>query len=72
MRPGTVVKWGGGRRQAIAVAFDFGPEDKPQVEYDIWLRSDKNLLYFRAICPVSSIVSVQDNLHLLTEATTVP
>jgi hypothetical protein len=71
MRPGTLFKWGAGTRQGISVAFEFN-QNGPQIEYDTWMRSDKNLLYFRAICPASNITMVQDSLHLLTEATTVP
>lgn len=72
IRPGTIMKWGSGSRQAVAVAYEFGPDDKPQIEYDAWVRTEKTLVYFRGICPASAVGMVQDRLQLLVAATVIP
>jgi hypothetical protein len=71
MRPGTLFKSGSGTRQYLSAAFDFS-QNGAQIEYDTWLRSDKSRAYFRAICPPSSIISVQDSLQMLVKATVIP
>jgi hypothetical protein len=72
IRPGTLIKWGSGAQQAVAVAFDFGPDEKPMVEYAAIVRTTKTEVYFRVNCLASAIANVQDRLQMLVAATTLP
>jgi len=70
-RPGTELEFAHGNAQALAVAFDFGG-DGTQIEYDTWARTENTEVYFRCICPASTVYVVQDRMQMLVKATTIP
>jgi hypothetical protein len=70
-RPGTELEFAQGNGQALAVAFDSG-QDGTQIEYDVWARTEKTLVYFKCVCPANMIAMVQDRLQQLVKAVTIP
>ncbi len=60
-----------GKGKGLAVVFEYG-KDFENVEYDIWVRTPTNLVFFRARCPAAQLLSAQDALSVLATDTTVP
>ena len=74
IRQGTTpLKWAAasGNGQRIAAVFEYGA-DYSDVEYAIYLRSNTNMVYFRALGKASQLTGLQNDLAILSEVTTVP
>jgi hypothetical protein len=66
-----VVRFADGAQKGCSVAFAFDQKGAP-IEYDESVRTERTLVYFRSICPASSIAMVQESIQMLVQATVLP